>query len=142
MITGLYGLMGIDALTARGIAWAVAIFVGLFLGSLAVVMVLLVKLPATYFLDSHPREGWGGQHPVVRWAVLVVKNLLGAVLVGVGIVMLVTPGQGVLTMLIGIMLLDFPGKRRLEKKLIGRPTALRAINRLRARFGKPPVILN
>jgi len=141
MIPPLHGLLGIDGLTASRLAWTVAILVGVFAGSIAVVAVLLVQLPATYFLDSHPRGGRGDQHPILRWAVLVVKNLVGAVLIGAGIVMLVTPGQGALTILIGVMLLDFPGKRRLERKLIGRPPALRAINRLRARFGKPPVVL-
>jgi len=33
-------------------------------------------------------------------------------------------------------LLDFPGKRRLEQKLLSRPQILKTINRLRARFGK------
>ncbi len=141
MIPPLHGLLGIDGTTASGVAWTVAILVGLFVGSLAVVAVLLVQLPASYFLDSHPRGGWRDQHPILRWAALVVKNLVGAVLVGVGILMLLTPGQGALTILIGVMLMDFPGKRRLVRKLVGRPPVLRAINRLRARFGKPPVVL-
>lgn len=55
--------------------------------------------------------------------------------------MLFTPGPGVLTILIGVMLLNFPGKRRLERKLVERPRVLEAINRLRARFGKAPLIL-
>jgi hypothetical protein len=141
MTPPLHGLLGIERLTAGGVAWTIAIAVVVFLGSIAVVAVLLVQLPATYFLDSHPREGWRVQHPILRWAGLAVKNLVGAALVGVGILMLVAPGQGVLTILIGVMLLDFPGKRRLERKLVGRPKVLRAINGLRARFGKPPVVL-
>jgi hypothetical protein len=135
------GLLGTDGLTARGAAWAVALLVVTFLGSIVVVAVLLVRMPATYFLDDGPRVGWGGRHPVLRWAALIVKNLVGVVLVAVGVLMLVTPGQGVLTILMGVMLLDFPGKRRLERKLIGRPKVLRAVNRLRARFGRPPVVL-
>ena len=45
------------------------------------------------------------------------------------------------TILIGLMLIDLPGKRRLERKLVGRPRILRAINRLRKRFGSPPLVL-
>ncbi len=52
------------------------------------------------------------------------------------------PGQGLLTILLGVMLLDFPGKRRLEFKIISRPKVFRAINRLRARFDKPPLVLD
>jgi hypothetical protein len=141
MISTMSGLLGTEGLTASGVLWPAAVLVGVFLGSIAVVAVLLVRLPATYFLDNHPRGGWRDRRPVLRWAARVVKNLVGAVLVGVGVLMLVTPGQGALTILIGVMLLDFPGKRQLERKLIGRPAVLRTINRLRARFGKPPVVL-
>jgi hypothetical protein len=52
------------------------------------------------------------------------------------------PGQGVLTILLGIMLLDFPGKRALETRIVGRPRVNGAVNALRARFGKPPLILD
>ena len=68
-----------------------------------------------------------------------MKNLLGVVLVALGIVMSLpgVPGQGILTILLGIMLLDFPGKRNLEHKMVSRPQVLNAINKLRHRFGKP-----
>ena len=51
------------------------------------------------------------------------------------------PGQGVLTMLIGISMLDFPGKREVEAKLIGQPTVLSVINSMRQKFNKPPLRL-
>jgi hypothetical protein len=50
------------------------------------------------------------------------------------------PGQGLLTVLIGLMLLDFPGRRRLEKALARRRSILAAMNRIRARFGHPPLL--
>ena len=49
------------------------------------------------------------------------------------------PGQGILTMIVGLTMLDFPGKRGLERRLIGRPHILHALNRLRARFGRAPL---
>jgi hypothetical protein len=52
------------------------------------------------------------------------------------------PGQGLLTMLIGLSLLSFPGKRRLERRFVRMPALLRAINRLRARFARPPLKLD
>jgi UPF0716 family protein affecting phage T7 exclusion len=69
---------------------------------------------------------------------------LGVVLVVLGILMSVpgVPGQGFLTILLGIMLLDFPGKRNLEYKLVSRPQVLNAINKLRHRFGKPSLVLD
>ena len=111
--------------------------------SLVIVGWLLAVLPATFFLDRHNREFWVDRHPILRWTGIVAKNLLGVglVLVGVLLSMPGIPGQGVLTILIGLVLLDFPGKRRFERRLVGMPRILRTINRLRARFGKPPLVL-
>ena len=115
------------------------VFVATLIGSVIVVGFLLIKLPAKYFQAKHKRDLWIDRHPVLRWSARIVKNLIGVALVLVGTVMLVGPGQGVLTILIGVMLLEFPGKRRLELYLVTRPKVLRGINRLRARFGKPPL---
>ncbi len=48
------------------------------------------------------------QHPVFRVIILVFKNFLGGVLVIGGLIMFLTPGQGILTLVIGILLLNFP----------------------------------
>lgn len=115
-------------------------FVVLSLGGLALVGFVLVKLPADYFRDPSPRHWWVGRHPVIRRIGLILKNLLGGMLVALGVLLSLpgVPGPGILTILIGLMLLDFPGKRRLERWLISRPTILRTINRLRRRCRRPP----
>ena len=61
----------------------------------------------------------------------------------VGIVLSIpgVPGQGLLTILLGVMLLDFPGKRRLELKIVSRPSVLKTVNSLRSKFGKPKLVL-
>jgi hypothetical protein len=63
------------------------------------------------------------------------------VLVVLGLIMAVpgVPGQGLLTVLIGLTLLSFPGKRRLERRFVRMPALLRGINRLRGRFRRPPL---
>lgn len=111
--------------------------------SLAVVGALLVRLPATYFLDRHERGLWIDQHPIVRWLGIILKNALGWALIALGAVLSLpgVPGQGLLTILLGVMLIDFPGKRTLERRLIGRPGVLDRVNRLRARFGRRPLVL-
>src|SRR5919197_5810008 len=82
-----------------------------FLGSLIAIPFLLVRLPAHYFDERHPRTWMRDHHPVLRLLGLVLKNLAGVVFVLAGILMLFLPGQGILTLLIGISLIDFPGKR-------------------------------
>jgi hypothetical protein len=64
------------------------------------------------------------------------------VLIIVGVVMILGPGPGVLTILLGLIMLDIPGKRPLEASLIKRPAVLTPINNLRARYQKPPLILD
>jgi len=127
----------------RELALGVLIFLITFFISLAIVSFILVKLPPTYFQESHARDFWVDRHPSIRWAGLIGKNTLGIVLVLLGILMSIpgVPGQGILTILLGVMLVDFPGKRRLEYKLVSRPRVLETINRLRLRFGKPPLML-
>jgi hypothetical protein len=126
-------------LMANGTLWLLVLIA--FLASIIIAAVFLIQLPATYFLNSGCPSQPPGRSAIRSWSILVVKNLLGAVLVALGVVMLLTPGQGILTILIGIILLDFPGKRRLERKLIARPGVLDSINRLRAHFGKAPFVI-
>ena len=120
---------------------SVALVIGLALASVAVATALVLSLPPTYFLDGPTPGGWRERSLVVRWAVRVLKNVLGAFLVVAGTLMLFTPGQGVLTILLGLLLLDLPGKRTLERKLVSLPRVHRALNRLRARIGRPPLVL-
>src|SRR5467141_1103911 len=130
-------------ISLREVMFAAGLFFATFSLSLAVISFILVKLPSTYFQRSHPRKFWVDRHPSIRWAGLIGKNTLGIVLVLLGILMSIpgVPGQGILTILLGVMLVGFPGKRQLEFKLVSRPRVLETINRLRLRFGKPPLVL-
>jgi hypothetical protein len=116
----------------------VAASVVTFLLGLLLMPVLLARLPVDYFLRPHaPLERLGSTHPVARGVVVALKNLLGAVLLLAGILMLVLPGQGLLTMLIGLTLLNFPGKRRAELWLVRRRPVFGAISWIRRRAGRP-----
>lgn len=104
--------------------------------SLAVTAWVIVRLPANYFVGEKPPSFWDERHPFLRSFGHFAKNAIGAVLVVVGVIMLITPGQGVLTILIGLMLVDFPGKRSMEKRIVRQPKVLAAINALRKRYGR------
>jgi hypothetical protein len=126
--------------TWGNLLWLAALFVVSLVVSLIFVTFLLVRLPHTYFLDSHQRHLWIDQHPVIRWSGRILKNLGGVALILLGGVLSIPgiPGQGALTILIGVILLDFPGKRRLERAILRRPWVGRLVSRLRKRFGRPP----
>ena len=112
-----------------------------FLGTLIAIPFILVRLPEDYFDVRVPRPWMRNHHPALRIIGHILKNVVGALFVLAGLSMLVLPGQGVLTILIGLSLLDFPGKQRLEARIIGQRTIFKTVNSLRARFGRPPFVL-
>ena len=132
------------SLTWRKIIIGASIFLVSFFFNLCIVSLILVKLPADHFSKSRKTKFWAGPRPAIHAAKVIGKNIAGVLLVALGIVLSLpgVPGQGLLTVLLGIMLLDFPGRHRLEQKLLSKPSIVNTINRLRERFGKPPLQLN
>jgi hypothetical protein len=100
---------------------------------------VITRLPHDYF-SRKARAVWrsSADEPALALVLGVLKNILGGVLLVLGIVMLVTPGQGLLTILIGLLLMNFPGKYVLERWLVLRPGVLKALNWLRRRHGQRP----
>jgi hypothetical protein len=125
--------------TLRGVILFVLGYAAIMGATLLAVVAVIAALPADYYLDEpvRPRRRSGFLSLVLR----VAKNLLGLVLIVVGIALSLpgVPGQGLLTILIGLMLVDFPGKRSLERRLLARPRVLETLNRIRARLGRPPL---
>lgn len=122
-------------------SWLGLISLLTFLFSLVAIPLLIARLPVDYFV-RRPVRDWPGRHPLVHLFLVLAKNFLGLILLVAGTVMLLLPGQGLLTMLMGILLLDFPGKRRLERRLIGLPGVLSSANWIRKRAGAPPLRLD
>lgn len=119
---------------------ATAVSVLVFVVSLVLVPWVVVRIPPDYFVQAHRPPGlWSERGVVLRWAIRVGKNVLGVLLMLAGAAMLVLPGQGLLTLFVGFLLLDFPGKYRLEKRLVARPVMRRLIDWLRRRSGRAPL---
>ncbi len=124
------------------VAWIGGLSVVMFVGSLFLVPWLIVRLPPDYFLaERRPSRGWMALHPGVRVLLRVGRNIAAIVLILAGLAMLVLPGQGMLTILVGFMVSDFPGKYRVERWIVSRPSVLRVLNWIRVRAGHPPLIL-
>lgn len=112
--------------------------------SIGLIVLVLVKLPANYFSSHYQADFLPNTTWYVRWGALILKNILGVFLIALGIILSVpgVPGQGFLTILLGLIMLDIPGKRPIEAKIIGRPPVLAAANKIRHRYGKPPLQLD
>ena len=123
--------------------WSVLISVITFVGTLLIVPAVVCRIPVDYF--NHTRReptAWVEHHPIIRMALLLAKNLLGYVVILMGVAMLVLPGQGLLTIVIGLILINFPGKYRLERWLVSRSPILRSANWLRKKAGYEALIIN
>jgi hypothetical protein len=123
----------------HSLGWTVGAGLGVSVLTIAIATAVVVRMPADYFVRRRAPDGLWPGHPALRWSLRLAKNLLGVVVVLLGLVMALplVPGPGVLFVLVGLGLVDFPGKRSLELRLLRVPTVLSSVNRLRVRFGKP-----
>jgi hypothetical protein len=123
---------------------------GLLLGLSAVALLatvfmvpwVILRIPADYFV--HPQRNdspWGKKHPKLRIAIKLGKNLLGLLLLLLGIAMTLplVPGPGIFTVLLGLALVDVPGKQRLECWIVSRHRVFTALNKLRTKHGRMPL---
>lgn len=112
-----------------------------FLGSLVLMPLIVARLPTDYFQRRRRGRSFAqDRHPAVHVTLVALKNLIGIVLILGGLAMLVLPGQGVLTILIGIALTNFPGKYRLEKAIVRQRSVFRSLNWIRRKMRKPPLL--
>ncbi len=134
-----FGAVLFEWLKGHGVM-LISVSVMSFVVSILFCTLVIAYLPSDYFLPT------GGasriKHPVLRIGLKFLKNLFAIVLVVVGIIQLLLPGQGVLTMLIGIIISDLPGKRRVERRIIQLPAILATANGIRSRFKRPLFVLD
>ena len=100
----------------------------------------VAQIPEDYFLSSKRKPSkWQEQKPILRLAVLFGKNIIGVSLIIGGLLMLVLPGQGLLTIVTGLLLINYPGKYKLEQKLVAIPSVFKALNWIRVKANKSPL---
>ncbi|MDC7224083.1 MAG: hypothetical protein PQJ60_10105 [Spirochaetales bacterium] len=107
----------------------------LFLSALITLPLIVGALPRDIFLRKGKKKL---VHPVGAFFLFLVRNLLGGVLFLMGVVMLFIPGQGLLTMLCGLILMKFPGKSFLTHRLLALPSLQSGLNFLRRKRGREP----
>ncbi|GAB1264652.1 hypothetical protein NBRC116493_05180 [Aurantivibrio infirmus] len=113
------------------------------LASMFAVPIIIIYLPTDYFTkEERGRLYYFDLHPVFHYVLVIAKNLLGLVLLAIGITLLVLPGQGLLTMLIGLLMMDFPGKYKVTRILVSKKVVHEPINWLRSKFNRDPILLD
>jgi hypothetical protein len=123
-----------------GLLFFVTGYVIVALVTVLILVVVIAALPETYFQDGV--EIRPGRRGALNLVGRLARNGIGLILIVLGLLLSLPaiPGQGVLTMLVGLMLLDFRAKRPLERKLVARPRVLDTMNRVRAWLGRPPLV--
>ncbi len=108
----------------------------IFIITLLLTPYLLGLIHSDYFTKANPHK-LEIEH-IGHVIVVIIRSAIGLVLFVAGVIMLVTPGQGVVSILLGLFLMEFPGKRRLELRLINHNPTFKTLNWLRAKAKKPP----
>ncbi|MDX2020265.1 MAG: hypothetical protein SF187_08485 [Deltaproteobacteria bacterium] len=129
---------------AHRLGWGGSVLLGVSITAAATVLgfAAIVYLPANHFMPlATPLPA---RHPLIRVTILVLRNVLGYALILLGMVMMLplVPGPGLVFVLLGLSLIDFPGKRALQMRLLQRPAVSKFITSLRARYGRPPFIVD
>ncbi|HET7340958.1 MAG TPA: hypothetical protein VFL90_05810 [Methylomirabilota bacterium] len=123
--------------TLEPIALAVGVWMLATLAALAVVTLVVASLPPAYFCGEAPAR------PAERARLLprLARNALGVLLIVLGALLSIpgVPGQGILTVLAGVILVDFPGRHRVACAIAGWPGVLAAMNAARRRLGRSPL---
>lgn len=129
-----------NAMFTASLTLLAAISLATFLISLILIPVVVTKLPKDCFLKLQSPPKKTQSFGPGRMAMLVLRNFFGATLLLAGFAMLFLPGQGLLTMLLGILLLSIPGKARLVLFLTASHSCRHTLDWLRKKSGKPPFI--
>ena len=113
-----------------------------FVTSLIALPIIVARLPVDHFIATCGRVlPWRSNHPVRNTLLAILRNLLGVALVIGGMVMLVLPGQGILTIVIGLLMIDIPKKRAFQAWLLAWKPVNRGISWMRRRAHQPEFVL-
>jgi len=122
------------------LGWMAVASLGLLILGAILLPVVIVQLPSDLLLaeDQHQQRRFWNRSLQGRLYV-IARNLLGGLFLLAGIAMLLTPGQGIVSIIVGLGMMDFPRKRAVLVQVARRERILRTINRLRRRFGREPI---
>jgi len=131
----------LDWVPAKTLMIALGLSAVISIASLALAPLAIARLPVDYFQpDRPPRKLPEGRQPLVHSTLTALRNVFGIFLIVAGAAMVVLPGQGLLTMVVGVAVLDFPGKHDMVNALGRRPVVMRSLNWIRAKTHKPPFV--
>lgn len=130
------------SLNSGWLGWLGALSLLTIVLSMIIVPILIVRMQPDYFLEQRDTDlSVETRQPIVHLLAKLAKNIIGGILLIGGVLMCLLPGQGLLTILIGLAVMDFPGKRRAEIWLFRRKPINWAVNKIRTKANRSPLLL-
>ena len=129
-----------SVVTQNFLSWLAVFSIFTFIISLLLIPWAVGKLPPDYFLHIAEEKAPLFSLNISSFALLIIRNIFGFILLLAGTAMIFLPGQGILTILAGIFLLSFPGKRKIIRLFISRQSVQHSLNWIRRKRGKHPFI--
>ena len=114
----------------------------IFIGFLVATPIIIIHLPSDFFHKRMAPLHENAHLSVFKICYLIVKNFFNAALVSVGIALIFLPGQGIFAIVIGVSLMNIPGKHKMMCRIVRTKWLMRSLNRFRFRFNKPAFIVN
>ena len=121
------------------VLWAGISSIVMFFGTLIAIPIIITRMGHDYFMPQRSNS-FASLHPAPRLLGLIAKNLLGVIFLIMGFIMIFIPGQGLLTILMGLAMLNFPGKRKTELRLAQYPPLRKSIDWIRLKANRPPFL--
>lgn len=122
----LWPFFGRDTLTAIGGSIAVV-----YLFAVGLVASVALTLSSNFLNEQEPPQ----PKSLAGYGWLWLRRIIGSLLMLTGVVLLVLPGPGLVTILCGLIFGDFQFFKELERRLLTTGNALAIINRIRGFFG-------
>jgi hypothetical protein len=103
------------------------------LAGFVLISIVVAVLPRDFFTRPRRSKGW----------MKALKNVLGVALIlaGIALSLPLVPGPGFVLLLVGLALVDFPGRQKLLRKAIRRPGVHRKLNAFRRKLHRPYFLL-
>ena len=114
----------------------------IFIFSIVGLRLFIIAIPSDYFINKK-RVSALRDSSILLWVFYkIFKNIIGYIFIAIGLLALVLPGQGILMILIGLMMSDYPKKFDLEKKIIKINTVRKGVNWIRVKSNVEKIKLN
>ena len=104
--------------------------------SIILTPIWLERLPEDYFLRVLNPDN-ADTRDTHSFVIRLTRTITGSILLIAGVAMLVLPGQGIVTIIAGLLLIDFPGRHRVLRLILNLHAVTGLIQWIRRTRGNP-----